>query len=67
MIDCKELEKILRAYDLRYNEIGQYMYQIWSEDTEKKFAFYPSSEKWLSYDKKKRGQGLNSLINLIVY
>lgn len=67
MIDCKELEKKLREYDLCYNEMGKYMYQVWSENTGRKYAFYPSTETWISYDKKRKGKGFDSLINEIVY
>ena len=62
-----ELEKKLRELDLKYNEIGQYMYQIWSEDTGRKYAYYPTTETWISYNKKRKGKGFDSLINEIVY
>lgn len=67
MIDEKTLIKKLKEHELSYNEMGKYMYQVWSEDTGRKYAFYPSTETWISYDKKRKGQGFDSLINEIVY
>lgn len=67
MVDEKELIRKLKEYNLSYNDMGKYMYQVWNEEGGQKWAFYPSTERYISYNKKIRGVGLNNLINELTY